>query len=77
MVLSRPRTRRRRGGDQRRHIGQADVAKLRRGMQAYFTTLGSQGQRWWGQLKKIEPTPTVTNNVVLYNALFEVPKRYK
>lgn len=54
-------------------VSEADVAKLRRGMQAYFTTLGSQGQRWWGKLKKIEPTPTVTNNVVLYNALFEVP----
>ena len=54
-------------------VSEADVAKLRRGMQAYFTTLGSQGQRWWGKLQKIEPTPTVNNNVVLYNALFEVP----
>ena len=25
------------------------------------------------RLRKIEPTPTVTNNVVLYNALFDVP----
>ncbi|MDT9046773.1 MacA family efflux pump subunit, partial [Escherichia coli] len=40
---------------------------------AYFTTLGGQGQRWYGKLNKIEPTPTVTNNVVLYNALFDVP----
>jgi macrolide-specific efflux system membrane fusion protein len=39
----------------------------------YFTTLGSQGRRWSGQLAKVEPTPTVTNNVVLYNALFDVP----
>lgn len=54
-------------------VSEADVSRLRTDMPAYFTTLGSQGRRWWGRLKKIEPTPTVTNNVVLYNALFEVP----
>jgi len=41
-------------------------------MDAYFTTLGGSGKRWQGKLEKIEPTPTVTNNVVLYNALFDV-----
>ena len=54
-------------------VSEADVSKLRPGMPAYFTTLGSQGQRWYGKLRKVEPTPTVTNNVVLYNALFDVP----
>ena len=54
-------------------VSEADISKLRPGMQAYFTTLGSQGQRWYGKLRKVEPTPTVTNNVVLYNALFDVP----
>ena len=54
-------------------VSEADVNKLRQGMDVYFTTLGSGGQRWWGTLRKIEPTPTVTNNVVLYNALFDVP----
>lgn len=54
-------------------VSEADVSKLRMGMPVYFTTLGSQGRRWYGDLKRIEPTPTVTNNVVLYNALFEVP----
>lgn len=54
-------------------VSEADVSKLRIGMDVYFTTLGGQGRRWYGKLKKIEPTPTVTNNVVLYNALFEVP----
>ncbi len=53
-------------------VSEADVSKLRVGMPVYFTTLGSQGRRWYGQLSKIEPTPTVTNNVVLYNALFDV-----
>ncbi len=54
-------------------VSEADVSKLRLGMPSYFTTLGSQGRRWQGRLRKIEPTPTVTNNVVLYNALFDVP----
>ncbi len=56
-------------------VSEADVSRLRLGMPVYFTTLGSQGRRWTGTLKKIEPTPTVTNNVVLYNALFEVPNQ--
>lgn len=54
-------------------VGEADVSKLRQGMSSYFTTLGSPGRRFNGTLTKIEPTPTVTNNVVLYNALFDVP----
>lgn len=54
-------------------VSEADVSKLRPGMTAYFTTLGGSGRRYYGELTKIEPTPTVTNNVVLYNALFDVP----
>ncbi|WP_341676905.1 efflux RND transporter periplasmic adaptor subunit [Niveibacterium sp. SC-1] len=56
-------------------VSEADVSKLRPGMESYFTTLGSQGRRWYGTLRKLEPTPTVTNNVVLYNALFDVPNQ--
>ncbi len=54
-------------------VSEADISRLRLGMETYFTTLGGQGKRWPGRLEKIEPTPTVTNNVVLYNALFDVP----
>ena len=54
-------------------VSEAEVSKLRQGMEVYFTTLGGQGRRWYGKLRKVEPTPTVTNNVVLYNALFDVP----
>lgn len=54
-------------------VSEAEIGKLNKGMEVYFTTLGSQGRRWYGALRKIEPTPTVTNNVVLYNALFDVP----
>jgi macrolide-specific efflux system membrane fusion protein len=53
-------------------VSEADISRLRLGMNAYFTTLGGSGKRWHGTLEKIEPTPTVTNNVVLYNALFDV-----
>lgn len=54
-------------------VSEADIGKLRKQMPVYFTTLGSQGRRWYSQLDKIQPTPEVLNNVILYNALFEVP----
>ncbi len=54
-------------------VSEADISRLQLGMEAYFTTLGGSGKRWHGKLEKIEPTPTVTNNVVLYNGLFDVP----
>jgi macrolide-specific efflux system membrane fusion protein len=53
-------------------VSEADVPKLRVGMDAYFTTLGSPNRRWEGKLAQILPTPTVVNNVVLYTALFDV-----
>lgn len=56
-------------------VSEAEVGKLFKDMEVYFTTLGSQGRRWYGALRKVEPTPTVTNNVVLYNALFDVANR--
>lgn len=54
-------------------VSEADVGKLHIGMPVYFTTLGGQGRRWYSSLARLEPTPEVVNNVVLYNALFEVP----
>ncbi|MDR1854263.1 MAG: efflux RND transporter periplasmic adaptor subunit [Azoarcus sp.] len=54
-------------------VSEADISRLSTGMKAYFTTLGGGNKRWYGTLNQIEPTPTTTNNVVLYNALFDVP----
>ncbi len=54
-------------------VSEADIGRLHIGMEAWFTTLGGQGRRWHGTLRKVEPTPDVQNNVVLYNALFDVP----
>ena len=54
-------------------VSEADIGKLRLGMEAYFTTLGNPDRRWYGRLRQILPTPEIVNNVVLYNALFDVP----
>lgn len=54
-------------------VSEADVGKLKLGMDVYFTTLGGSTRRYYGKLRQISPTPNVVNNVVLYDALFEVP----
>jgi macrolide-specific efflux system membrane fusion protein len=54
-------------------VSEADVSKLRLGMDVYFTTLGGEGKRYYGKLRQINPTPQIVNNVVLYDALFDVP----
>lgn len=54
-------------------VSEADISKLQKNMKVYFTTLGGEGRRWYSELDRIEPTPTILNNVVLYNALFDVP----
>jgi macrolide-specific efflux system membrane fusion protein len=53
-------------------VSEADVTKLKTGMTAYFTTLGQPGRKRYGKLRQIIPTPQLVNNVVLYNALFDV-----
>jgi membrane fusion protein, macrolide-specific efflux system len=53
-------------------VSEADVPKLHVGMDVYFTTLGGDNRRYYGKLRQIPPTPNVVNNVVLYDALFEV-----
>jgi macrolide-specific efflux system membrane fusion protein len=53
-------------------VSEADVPKLHLGMDVYFTTLGGNNRRFYGKLRQIPPTPTVVNNVVLYDALFDV-----
>ncbi|MGC2855232.1 macrolide transporter subunit MacA [Novispirillum sp. DQ9] len=53
-------------------VSEADIGKLRLGMDAYFSTLGDPDRRWQGRLRQILPTPEVVNDVVLYHALFDV-----
>ncbi|HIJ85142.1 MAG TPA: efflux RND transporter periplasmic adaptor subunit [Magnetococcales bacterium] len=53
-------------------VSEADIGRLKLGMEAYFTTLGRPEHRHYGSLRQILPTPEVINNVILYNALFDV-----
>jgi macrolide-specific efflux system membrane fusion protein len=57
----------------RTQVSEADVNRLMPGMEVYFTTLGQPERRWSGTLRQVLPSPEVVNNVVLYNALFDVP----
>jgi macrolide-specific efflux system membrane fusion protein len=56
----------------RTQVSEADISRLVVGMPAYFSTLGRPERRWEGTLRQILPTPEVINNVVLFNALFDV-----
>jgi macrolide-specific efflux system membrane fusion protein len=56
-------------------VSEADVPKLKVGMDVYFTTLGGDNRRFYGKLRQIPPTPTIVNNVVLYDALFDVENK--
>jgi macrolide-specific efflux system membrane fusion protein len=57
----------------RTQVSEADVNRLAPGMPVYFNTLGQPERRWSGTVRQVLPTPEVVNNVVLYNALFDVP----
>lgn len=56
-------------------VAEADVMRLRPGMQAHFTTLGMPERRWEAEVRQILPTPEVVNDVVLYNVLLDVDNR--
>lgn len=53
-------------------ISEADISNIKKGMEVYFTTLGSGTRRWYSQVRQVLPTPVVNNNVVLYTGLFDV-----
>lgn len=53
-------------------VAEADIGKLKDGMNVYFTTLGSDGRKWQGKIRQILPTPETVNDVVLYNILVDV-----
>lgn len=56
-------------------VAEADVMKLKVGMQMYFTTLGSGERRWNGVVRQILPSPQTINDVVLYNVLVDVENK--
>lgn len=56
-------------------VSEADVVRLRVGMEVYFSTLGLPDRRWTGKVRQILPMPETVNNVVLYSVLFDVDNR--
>jgi macrolide-specific efflux system membrane fusion protein len=57
----------------RTDVSEADIGKVTKGMNVYFTTLGAgQNRRWFSTVKRKEPTPKTQNSVVLYPVLFDV-----
>lgn len=57
----------------RTQVSEADITQLKVNMPVWFTTLGQPDVRREGVLRQILPTPEIVNNVVLFNALFDVP----
>lgn len=55
----------------RAQVAEADVMRLKEGMEVTFTTLGNMERRWKGTVRQILPTPEIINDVVLYNALVD------
>lgn len=55
----------------RAEVAESDITHIKKGMKVYFKTLGSE-KKWYSTVNQIEPTPTITNKVVLYNVLFNV-----
>ena len=56
----------------RAEVSEADVNRLRKGMEVYFKTFGSGNRRWFSTIRQILPTPSIINDVVLYQALIDV-----
>lgn len=53
-------------------VSEADVLRISRGQDAWFTTLGDSTRRWPTSVRQVLPTPEVLNDVVLYKALLDV-----
>lgn len=56
-------------------VAEADVSRIKAGMPAYFTTLGSPEHKWQGTVRTVQPTPETENDVVLYNVLIDVDNK--
>lgn len=56
-------------------VAEADIMNLETGMEMYFTTLGSNGRRWYGTVRQILPEPETINDVVLYNVLVDIDNK--
>ena len=55
----------------RAQAAEADVMRLKAGMEAYFTTLGGGEHKWRGTIRQVLPTPEIVNDVVLFDVLID------
>ena len=53
-------------------VSEADVSKIRVGMDVYFTTIGDTDTRYYAKVQKILPSYTEENDVILYDVTFDV-----
>ena len=53
-------------------VSEADVMKVREGMEVSFSTLGNTMVKRKGVVRQVMPTPEIVSEVVLYNVLIDV-----
>lgn len=53
-------------------VSEADIDKLHVGMRVYFRTLGSGSRQWESTVQKIQPKPSMSDNVVVYPVIFDI-----
>jgi macrolide-specific efflux system membrane fusion protein len=56
-------------------VAEADIVKIKPGMDVYFTILGSQDRKWDAKVRQVLPTPEIINDVVLYNVMVDVDNK--
>jgi macrolide-specific efflux system membrane fusion protein len=56
-------------------VAEADIPRIKSGMDAYFTTLGMPDRKFEAKVQQVLPTPETVNDVVLYNVLIDVPNK--
>jgi macrolide-specific efflux system membrane fusion protein len=56
----------------RAQVAEADITRLKEGMEVHFTTLGALEKKWDAKVRQILPSPEVINDVVLYDVLIDV-----
>ena len=53
-------------------VSEADVLRVKKGQNAYFTTLGGGGGKWRTTVRQVLPQPEILNDVVLYKVLLDI-----
>ncbi len=54
------------------NVSEADVLRVKKGQEAYFTTLGGGNGKWRTEVRQVLPQPEILNDVVLYKVLLDI-----